>query len=88
MGKAFKTLMLAVAAATVLSAQAPKEPDWKALEEETMRQFQAVLRSTRRNPPGNEHLGAEYLKQRVRQGRHPGADLRARCRTARTSSRG
>ena len=28
-----------------------------------MQQFQAVLRLDTRNPPGNEHLAAEYLKQ-------------------------
>jgi len=27
-----------------------------------MRHFQAVLRLDTRNPPGNEHLAAEYLK--------------------------
>ena len=37
-------------------------PDWKALEPEIMQQFQAVLRFDTRNPPGNEHIVAEYLK--------------------------
>jgi acetylornithine deacetylase/succinyl-diaminopimelate desuccinylase-like protein len=56
------TLVIVIASATVL-AQAPKQPDWKALEEETMRHYQAVLRLDTRNPPGNEHLVAEYVKQ-------------------------
>ena len=40
----------------------PAGPDWKALEPEMMEQFQAVLRLDTRNPPGNEHIVAEYLK--------------------------
>ena len=39
------------------------EPDWKALEAETMQHYQAVLRLDTRNPPGNEHIVAEYVKQ-------------------------
>src|SRR5215470_14889167 len=63
MGRAVKTLLIVAAAATVLPAQATKEPDWKVVEEESIRQFQAVLRIDTRSPPGNEHLVAEYLKQ-------------------------
>src|SRR5882672_7598640 len=40
----------------------PAGPDWKSLEPEIMQQFQAVLRFDTRNPPGNEHIVAEYLK--------------------------
>ena len=40
----------------------PRQPDWKALEPEMMQQFQAVLRFDTRNPPGNEHLVADYVK--------------------------
>ena len=43
-------------------AQTPAQPDWKALEPEMMQQFQAVLRLDTRNPPGNEHIVADYLK--------------------------
>jgi acetylornithine deacetylase/succinyl-diaminopimelate desuccinylase-like protein len=46
----------------VLGAQTAPEPDWKALEPEMMQHFQAVLRLDTRNPPGNEHLVADYLK--------------------------
>jgi acetylornithine deacetylase/succinyl-diaminopimelate desuccinylase-like protein len=48
--------------AVAMVAQTPAQPDWKALEPEMMQQFQAVLRLDTRNPPGNEHLVAEYLK--------------------------
>jgi acetylornithine deacetylase/succinyl-diaminopimelate desuccinylase-like protein len=53
--------LAAVALAPVL-AQAPSQPDWKALEDEIMRHYQAVMRIDTRNPPGNEHLAVEYLK--------------------------
>src|SRR5262245_37299396 len=56
------TIAIALASVTVL-AQTPKQPDWKALEDETMRHYQAVLRLDTRNPPGNEHIVAEYVKQ-------------------------
>src|SRR5438094_6599974 len=55
-------LVFAIASTTVL-AQAPTQPDWKALEEETMRHYRAVLRLDTRNPPGNEHIVAEYVKK-------------------------
>ena len=56
------TIGLALASVTVL-AQTGKQPDWKALEDETMRHYQAVLRLDTRNPPGNEQIVAEHLKQ-------------------------
>jgi acetylornithine deacetylase/succinyl-diaminopimelate desuccinylase-like protein len=56
------TIGMTLASMTVL-AQTPKQPDWKALEDETMRHYQAVLRLDTRNPPGNEHIVAEYVKQ-------------------------
>ncbi|MFN0106327.1 MAG: M20/M25/M40 family metallo-hydrolase [Bryobacteraceae bacterium] len=37
--------------------------DWKAVEEETMRHFQALLRFDTSDPPGKEAPAAEYLKQ-------------------------
>ncbi|HEY2152762.1 MAG TPA: M20/M25/M40 family metallo-hydrolase [Vicinamibacterales bacterium] len=48
-------------ASIVVFAQAT-QPDWKALEAETMQHYQAVLRLDTRNPPGNEHIVAEYVK--------------------------
>src|SRR6185503_14241188 len=50
-------------AAVDLGAQSSgSEPDWNAVEAETLRHYQAILRLDTRNPPGNEHLVAEYLK--------------------------
>ena len=71
------TIGITLASVTVF-AQTPKQPDWKALEDETMRHYQAVLRLDTRNPPGNEHLVAEYLKQVFDKEGIPGADLRLR----------
>ena len=55
-------IIFASTASVVALAQAPKDPDWKALEDETMRHYQAVLRLDTRNPPGNEVVVAEYVK--------------------------
>src|SRR3954454_1024543 len=55
-------IFVATTSVAVLTAQAPKEPDWKALEAETMQHYQAVLRLDTRNPPGNEVVVAEYVK--------------------------
>src|SRR6478672_11917667 len=58
------TTRLALAAiAAALAAQQPAQPDWPKIEEETMRHYQAVLRLDTRNPPGNEHIVAEYVKK-------------------------
>jgi acetylornithine deacetylase/succinyl-diaminopimelate desuccinylase-like protein len=54
---------LAMAATVAVLAQTPAQPDWKALEDETMRHYQAVLRIDTQNPPGNETKAAEYVKQ-------------------------
>jgi len=53
--------MASLLGAAVL-AQAPRQPDWRALEPEIMQRFQDVLRLDTSNPPGNEHIVAEYLK--------------------------
>src|SRR5882724_43530 len=55
-------IIFASTASVAVLAQAPKEPDWKALEVETMQHYQAVLRLDTRNPPGNEVVVAEYVK--------------------------
>lgn len=44
------------------SAPAQTAPDWKALEEEAMRHFQAILRMDTSDPPGNEKPAADYVK--------------------------
>ena len=56
------TALIAFVASVAVLAQAPRQPDWKALEDETMRHYQAVLRLDTRNPPGNEHIVDEYVK--------------------------
>jgi acetylornithine deacetylase/succinyl-diaminopimelate desuccinylase-like protein len=55
--------LLGCAAVSVLSAQGPAQPDWTALQDETMKHFQALLRLDTSDPPGNEQPAAEYLKQ-------------------------
>ncbi|HEX6323523.1 MAG TPA: M20/M25/M40 family metallo-hydrolase [Vicinamibacterales bacterium] len=47
-------------------AQAPSI-DWTAVEAETLRHFQALLRFDTSDPPGNEQPAAEYLKQVLEQ---------------------
>ena len=55
---------LLFAAVLVSSGRAQSaSPDWRAVEEETMRHFQALLRLDTTDPPGNETRAAEYLKQ-------------------------
>lgn len=57
-------LLLAAALAVLgagLRAQ-PPAPDWRAIEDETMRHYQALLRLDTSNPPGNEDLAAQYVK--------------------------
>ncbi|HZA50844.1 MAG TPA: M20/M25/M40 family metallo-hydrolase [Myxococcaceae bacterium] len=49
--------------ASLLMAQAPREPDWSAVETETMQHFQALLRFDTSDPPGAEKPAADYLKQ-------------------------
>src|SRR5436190_2361446 len=53
-----------LAPAIALTAQSgAAQPNWPAVEEETTRLFQAVLRFDTSNPPGNEHIVVDYLKQ-------------------------
>ncbi|BCS32468.1 hypothetical protein TBR22_A16830 [Luteitalea sp. TBR-22] len=49
-----------------LRAQATT-PDWTALEDETMRHFQAILRLDTSNPPGNEGVVVDYLEGVLKQ---------------------
>jgi acetylornithine deacetylase/succinyl-diaminopimelate desuccinylase-like protein len=52
-----------LAASVALSAQTASAPDWYRLQDETMQHFQALLRFDTSNPPGNEKLATDYLKQ-------------------------
>jgi len=56
-------LLVSLSTAALLGQQRVPQPDWPKVEEETMRHYQAVLRLDTRNPPGNEHIVAEYVKQ-------------------------
>ncbi|HEY2431739.1 MAG TPA: M20/M25/M40 family metallo-hydrolase [Vicinamibacterales bacterium] len=53
---------IAIVGSLAMAAAQTASPDWRAVEDETMRHYQALLRLDTRNPPGNEHLAAEYLK--------------------------
>jgi acetylornithine deacetylase/succinyl-diaminopimelate desuccinylase-like protein len=44
------------------AAQSPASPDWPAIEAETMRHFQALLRFDTSDPPGGEKPAADYVK--------------------------
>src|SRR2546423_1441563 len=57
------TTVFVATASMAMLAQGARQPDWTALQDETMRHYQAVLRLDTRNPPGNEHIVAEYVKQ-------------------------
>jgi len=52
----------AVLGSVALAAQAARQPDWTALDRETLQHFQALLRIDTSSPPGNETRAAEYLK--------------------------
>jgi acetylornithine deacetylase/succinyl-diaminopimelate desuccinylase-like protein len=63
-----KSLLLILLLTTSLSAtQSPSEPNWTAVEEETLRHFQALVRMDTTDPPGTPPGGekpvAEYVKQ-------------------------
>ncbi len=42
---------------------AAQQPDWSAVETETLRHFQALVRMDTTDPPGNEAPAVEYLKR-------------------------
>src|SRR5436309_10218519 len=58
-----QAVLFASLTSVALLAQAAPQPDWAKLEAETMQHYQSVLRLDTRNPPGNEHIIAEYVKQ-------------------------
>jgi acetylornithine deacetylase/succinyl-diaminopimelate desuccinylase-like protein len=53
-------VLLVAGVASVVRAQAPI--DWKAVEVETLRHFQALVRIDTSNPPGNETLALDYVR--------------------------
>jgi acetylornithine deacetylase/succinyl-diaminopimelate desuccinylase-like protein len=52
-----------VASAALYAQSGAQQPDWSKIEAETMQHYQAVLRLDTSNPPGNEYLVVDYLKQ-------------------------
>ena len=63
MHRTLTTLLAASLLTSTALAQRPNAPDWSAVEAETMRHFQALLRFDTSDPPGKEQEAAEYLKQ-------------------------
>jgi acetylornithine deacetylase/succinyl-diaminopimelate desuccinylase-like protein len=61
-----RTIVLAALCAlltpVVTFTQGRSQPDWTALQDETMRHFQALLRFDTTDPPGGEEPAALYLK--------------------------
>jgi acetylornithine deacetylase/succinyl-diaminopimelate desuccinylase-like protein len=60
-----KLLMMlgAAAASTSLIAQGSAPPNWPAIEAETLKHFQAIVRMDSTDPPGGEKPVVDYLKQ-------------------------
>src|SRR5918992_2774288 len=54
--------VLAIALLVAPPAPGQTQPDWKAIDEEAMRHFQALVRFDTSDPPGNEKPAADYLK--------------------------
>jgi len=52
-----------VAAALIATPRAQPAIDWKAIEAETLRHFQALVKIDTSNPPGNETRAVTYLKE-------------------------
>src|SRR5262245_46754015 len=63
MGRAY-LLAVAIAgtAASPLSGQTAAAPDWAAVEAETLRHFQALVRMDTSDPPGGEKPAADYVR--------------------------
>ena len=59
----FLASLLVLAAASGPVGQRPTQPDWTALEAETLRHFQALVRMDTSDPPGNEKPAADYIQQ-------------------------
>jgi acetylornithine deacetylase/succinyl-diaminopimelate desuccinylase-like protein len=59
-------LCIALIATFVLAVvhpfRAAQAPDWKAIEDETLRHFQALIKFDTSDPPGQEKTAADYLK--------------------------
>jgi acetylornithine deacetylase/succinyl-diaminopimelate desuccinylase-like protein len=58
-----RPLVLVLATTTFLVTTQPAGPDWNAVEQETLRHFQSLVRFDTSDPPGREKDAADYLKQ-------------------------
>jgi acetylornithine deacetylase/succinyl-diaminopimelate desuccinylase-like protein len=65
MSAILKNLCLAITSAllgtVVTTAQTARDPDWAALQKETLAHFQALIRFDTQDPPGREQEAADYL---------------------------
>jgi acetylornithine deacetylase/succinyl-diaminopimelate desuccinylase-like protein len=59
--------VLLLSAAAVAFAQAAAQPDWTAVEAETLRHFSALIAFDTSDPPGNEKPAADYLRKVLEQ---------------------
>jgi acetylornithine deacetylase/succinyl-diaminopimelate desuccinylase-like protein len=57
------TLLLATLASTSLLAQGPPQPNWAAMDVETLKHFQAIVKINSTDPPGGEKPVVDYLRQ-------------------------
>jgi acetylornithine deacetylase/succinyl-diaminopimelate desuccinylase-like protein len=63
MHRGFIALLVLVLASAVVPMHAQSPVDWKGVEAETLRHFQALVTLDTQSPPGNETRAVEYLKQ-------------------------
>ena len=56
------SIVIGITALLIAPLAAQTQPDWKALDEEALRHFQALVRFDTSDPPGNEKPAADYLK--------------------------
>ena len=61
MRAAILSLLTLAALAAALRAQSPAQPDWTAVQAETLAHFQSLVRLDTADPPGNEKPAADYL---------------------------
>lgn len=56
-------LLITALLSTSLLAQAPAQPDWAKLDEETLKHFLAIIKMDTTDPPGGEKPVVDYVKQ-------------------------
>lgn len=56
------SFLLVIAAAGSLTAQSP-QPNWAAIDAETLKHFEAIIKMDTTDPPGGEKPVADYIKQ-------------------------